>query len=98
MRSFIHILTKAANDQEHNARVKDGITTTKLEIKVLSISMRVPQTSVTEAHDERKVALVDPDGGNSAESVIPSAFSPRINKSSASSGKVSVFAYCWLCS
>ena len=68
VRSFIDILTKAANDQEHNAQVKDGITTTKLEIKVLGISMRVPQTSVIEAHDERKVALVDPDGGNAAES------------------------------
>ena len=47
----------------HNARVKDGITTAKLEIKVLSISMMVPQTSVTEAHDERKVALVDDEDG-----------------------------------
>ena len=51
VRSFIDILTKAANDQEHNAWVKDGITTTKLEIKVLSISMMVLQTSVTGAHD-----------------------------------------------
>ena len=68
VRTFIDILTKAANEQERNVHAQEGITATKLEIKVSIIGMKVPVSLVSEAIDVRKVDIGEFDGGYLAES------------------------------